>query len=642
MANIQITDNSSLSLTFTPSPGSAFNRYLTSSSPISIQMKEKQPPAGRLGQFVPSGLSFTDKFKLGGATPTLTVKAGIEGTASLKTGKMFDRDKDDFGDSLTIPEGQAYLGAGFKATVDAGVSNTVGQLTFGVNATAVVTLTNYVLFPVTKVVGAAMQAVFQNFVIPGDLEDIRKMQPNTIATVEGSESLKFSFKASYPVLANPMMTVATGPLKGFSAGSGGLSLAVSAGVSGGYQIRVRKIDAQTFELSYQKKRGESFTVTAQAQVGPSAAVGGFDVLKALMQAVSKDPVVDKDTFSKDTGLKDEEIAVIAAAVKAGIDRSLSLSLTTELNLASEDASAFSYQIDLSKVKADTDAAKAVDAALRGDLSSIESDDFSGIKRLRTVLTYLRERKSAVKVNLLGIYNYASITDLIKKGRMVIDHDTGVISILDQASASRVEFGADLFAKQSKQLRAVIATGVTMTAGYSIGKVIPDDPDLKCNCWFFEEHQRSKHADFTAYVRDVTTLGLQLSVQAAQQFQSTAKLPEDSLGASTLLMESAYATAAFRSMFFNDKKEPRTYLEYEKIARESLAMQLAGDHNSLIRIRVLRSPDLYVQFVKSGDPQGIIRILKDHGITDNFVQNMIFDDSVLVRWWASAMAGEDGI
>jgi|HubBroStandDraft_4_1064222.scaffolds.fasta_scaffold00067_28 hypothetical protein len=640
MPDIKLSDNASLSITFGAATGSAFNRYVASTTPISIQLKEKQPTSGGLAQFIPSGLSFTDKFRLGGATPTLTVKDGVEGTASLKTGTMFDPNKDDFGDSLTIPDGQAYLSAGFKTTVDAGVTDTIGQLKFGVDATSVVTLTNYALFPVTQPVGAAMKQVLQNFVIPGDLDDIRTMQPNTIATAEGSGAIKFSFKGSYPLLSLPMATVAIGPLKGFSAGSGGLSLAVTAGVSGGYQIRVRKLDSQTCELSYQKKRGTSFQVTAQAQFAPAAAIGGFDVLKPFMQAITKEPVVDKDTFAKNTGLTDDQIAAIAAAVKAGIDRSLCLSLTTDVNLASEDAAAFSYQIDLNQVKPGSDAAKAVDEALLGDLSRIEFQDFPGITRLRTVLSSLREQKYTFKVNLLGIYNYGSVTDLLSKGRMVVDHDTGVISILDQASASRVQFSADLIAKpgkQASQLRAVIATGVTMTAAYSFGKSIPDDPDLKCNCWFFDENQRSKHADFTAYVRDVTTFGLSLSVQAAQQFQATAKLPEDTLGASTLLMQSTYGAPAFRAMFLDDSQQPKTYLAYEKIAREALAMQLVGDSNSLVRIHALKDPDLYLQFVRVGDKQDIFQILDQQNIKDDTVKEFIFDDSVMVRWWASAMA-----
>jgi hypothetical protein len=187
------------------------------------------------------------------------------------------------------------------------------------------------------------------------------------------------------------------------------------------------------------------------------------------------------------------------------------------------------------------------------------------------------------------------------------------------------------------LRAVIATGATMTAAYSFGKAIPDDPDLKCNCWFFDEDQRTTHADITAYVRDVTTFGLSLSVQAAQQFQATSKLPEDSLGASTLMMQSTYGAPAFRSMFFDDAQQPKPYLAYEKIAREALAMQLVGDSNNLVRIHALKDPDLYVQFVRVGDKQDIFQILEQQNIKDDIVKEHIFDDSVLVRWWASAMA-----
>ncbi len=90
MPDIKLSDNANLSITFGATTGSAFARYVTSTTPINIQLKEKQPTTGGLAQFIPCGLSFTDKFRLGGATPTLTVKDGVEGAASLKTGTMFD------------------------------------------------------------------------------------------------------------------------------------------------------------------------------------------------------------------------------------------------------------------------------------------------------------------------------------------------------------------------------------------------------------------------------------------------------------------------------------------------------------------------------------------------------------------------
>ena len=635
MADIKITDNAGLSLTFPAGPGSAFARYLRSSTPISLQLKEKQVSGGLLSQLIPTGLSFTDKLKLGGAAQELTVKAGVEGSVSLKTGAMFDPDKDDFGDSLKIPEGQAYLGAGFKATVEGGLTDTSGNLKFGVTASSTLTLMNYALFPASNPVGEAMQKVLQYFIIPGDLKDIKNMKNGTIATAEGSGSIKFSFKGSYPLLTNPMATVASGPLKGFSAGTGGLSVAVTGGVTGDYQIRVRKIDPQTFELSYEKKKGSSLTVTLQAQIGPSASVDGYDVLKALMQAISKDPVVDKNTFGKQTGLNDDEIAAIAAAVKAGIDRSLSLAITNELSLAAESDAAFTYQVDLRKL--DKEGEECVQEALTGDLRKIEGQDFAGIKRLRSVFLSMRESKSVFKVNLLGIYNFGSVTDLIKQGRMVVDRETGAISILDKASASRVGFTADNFAASSKKLRAVVATGVTMTAGYTIAKSLPQPPNFKCGCWFFEEHQQSNHANISKYVRDVAALDLVLPTKVAAQLQTISKLPDDQLGPSTFLMESTYETAAFRAMFLNSSNKPRALEDYLGIGREGLVFLLKDDPRNLVRVHVLRDLDLYAQFTHVGSEPAVAAILNQHGITDELHQRLIYDDYILISWWAGDMA-----
>jgi hypothetical protein len=56
-----------------------------------------------------------------------------------------------------------------------------------------------------------------------------------------------------------------------------------------------------------------------------------------------------------------------------------------------------------------------------------------------MFTSMRESKYVLKVNLLGVFNFGSVTDLIKNGRLVVDRDTGTISVLDKVTATRVGF-----------------------------------------------------------------------------------------------------------------------------------------------------------------------------------------------------------
>src|SRR5262249_35277725 len=157
--------------------------------------------------------------------------------------------------------------------------------------------------------------------------------------------------------------------------------------------------------------------------------GSFDLLKSLLQAVSADPVPDKGTLYQ-AGLSDEKLNIIATAVKAGIERSVALSLAGTLDSLDASSAAFSYDIDASLM--DDSGRRAVHDALDGDLTGLEATEHAGITRGISIFDTLRQGSRILKVNLLGIYSYASITRLLQKGTIIVDRDSGDVTITDQA------------------------------------------------------------------------------------------------------------------------------------------------------------------------------------------------------------------
>ncbi len=133
--------------------------------------------------------------------------------------------------------------------------------------------------------------------------------------------------------------------------------------------------------------------------------------------MSPDAVPSKDVFQQ-AGLTDDQISTIAAALKTGIERSLQLSIAAELDSLDSSSAAFSYEIDLASL--DAQAANAVHKALDGDLSSLEQNLMNGIKPLKSIFSSLRDCKRSLKVNLLGIFNYASVTELFQKGTIIVE------------------------------------------------------------------------------------------------------------------------------------------------------------------------------------------------------------------------------
>ena len=641
MAGISITDNLSLSVNFPPDGGSAFLKYLLAPGTISAQLTQPQKVGAFLDQLVPCGLTFTTPVQLGVTSAELAIQPGLQGSIGIKTGTLFDPKSDDFGDAVSIPSGQAYVSAGIKASLNAGLTDGSGDLQFGFNAGTAITLTNYRLLDSNTLVQSAIQTLFEQFAIPGDLQDVENMVPNTVATVEGSGCLKFSANANLAAVTNPLATldllsVATLSIKP------GASLSLGAGVTltGGYQVRVRRLEGRKFQLGYETKRGEQLAVTASAGGGLTAGIFGFDLFSNLLQAISKDPAVDKDTFGKQSGLSDTEIAAICAAVKAGIDRSLSLCLSNQINLAAGSAAAFSYEIDLDGL--DDDGRQAVHNALDGDLSGLEGADHAGVARLTSVFSTLREGGHTLKVNLLGIFNVGSVTDLLGKGRLIVDRETGAITVADQASAQRIGFTSDNFAQDSAKLRTVLASGVTMTAGYTVGGIIPADPNLGCGCWSFEFHQKTNRQNLEFYLHVAQALQLMPAAEAGDKLASVSQVPSDGFGPSSLHVESNYAGAAFEGMFLQgdgSDKRPRSQADYEDIGRAALVSLLpADDPVTPVRRVPLTDVGVWQQLRNILAAEAMKQKLRELGITDNpAALGAVVADVLLIFWWAGAMS-----
>jgi len=156
------------------------------------------------------------------------------------------------------------------------------------------------------------------------------------------------------------------------------------------------------------------------------------------------------------GLSGEKQKAIVDALKASIQRSLALSMQEELHALASQEAAFLYEIKLNDLG--TDGRSAIQDALRLNLSTLSEASQSlphGIREIQNLLTTTRTKRFTLKLNLLGIYNFASINDLTLKGTVLTDPASGDIVITDAATATHIT-GAINFLADSDKLRKVLA------------------------------------------------------------------------------------------------------------------------------------------------------------------------------------------
>ena len=642
MPTISLADGFGLVIDASPPPDaqSLFSKYVRDPSAVAILLHNAKPIQGiQIGQnpfdALSIGLSFDQSVNLGSRDVQLTIGPTVAGTLGIHKGEsLFNSPDDPFTGKILIPDpaSQAFVSAGIEANLIASAGVGAGVLQFGLTAGTMVGFKNYRLFALTDEVVPAIQTLFRGFIVPGDLQDVEQMAPGTVAAVEGTGTLTFSATANLLSTVNPLASVGASVLSGVLMVKEGAALPVFASytLTGEYQVRVQRLEGRKFLLGYGKKRGSDFDVSVTARAGVSASVEGFDLIERVLQAISADAVPDQDAF-RQAGLSDGQISCIAEAVKAGIERSLALSLKADLDLLDEMSTAFSYEVDLDAI--DDNGRRAVGAALGGDLTGLESSTLTGVKPLKSVFSSLREGRKGLKVNLLGIFNYGSVSTLLQKGTVVVDRDSGAITITDQANASRIQFSADNFARDRAKLRKVLAESFLVTATYRSSGTVLQAPSLASNYWFFDFHENGRIANLQDYLSVAQVLNFVSPADASARLQPLQS--SSPLGPVSLYIDSQYSEALFKALFLDPQGSARPQEWYDKLGRDAMiSLIAAGTPISDARRSVLGSQQTWDVLCDAG-PGNFPVILGERGFAPVAVP-VITSDYVAIRWWASAM------
>jgi hypothetical protein len=238
------------------------------------------------------------------------------------------------------------VSAGFQGSLDLGVSGSDGDLTFGFDKTTTVSLEYLKAFPLgtgEPTLGDALGRTLACYVIPADISDLIALGVNDIATVSGKGSLKVSGGVRITASPNPLASVDMPLGAGAVAVKAGVTTGLSASftISGSYQIRARRKDADTIELSFLRESGTTLKADLSASVGITVKLGGTDLIASILGAVSKDPAGDKKLLAD---LRPAEIKTLSDAIKDGLNHNLQARLDMVLSTATDDQAGFRYEI----------------------------------------------------------------------------------------------------------------------------------------------------------------------------------------------------------------------------------------------------------------------------------------------------------
>ena len=637
MATIKITDELNAELIVANTgPLSGFTKYLKGTAGQIVAGQQlvislRQPLALAGTAPIGLGLSFKQSMDLGGTETELTIGASARATvtAHSRSGKAIFGEE-HFGEPILVPAGRAYLSFAFSPAIKAGLSREVGEVTFGFEAGRSFEMKSFSLFDLTDTgpsVGDALKSTIEDFAIPSQVRDLQDMKEGAIAAVSGQGNFTISGSFDAATLVNPLATPNLPLGVGKVAVKAGASLEVGASVRifGDYQIRVQKTGADIVRLGLHRRKGTELSFEVNAKVGASVNLGGRDLLVALFSAISGEPKGNVELWVNGE-LSDADVEIMQKAVKESVNRSLSLALSAEFSSLKSNEAAFLYEIDLRRLNPAS--SEALQQALSGNFSALTSNEGSlaGVTMVRSLTGTLREKRFALKINLLGIVNVLSIRELIRDGSLSFEPFTGELVAADKITSKRILVVREPFKADTDKLRKVMFESFMMTAAYRASPLAAG-LDLQSTQTYFESTAKTNRQAMADNLDAMAAIGLTSG-------RSALPADIDQFGASTFLLESAYDNTACVSVYLDAAGRPRSVDEYDKIGRNAiLALVQPNDQNDF-RGRAMSSDVLWKELRRAG-PAALATVLPQDLKTDHRVA-IIRADYVLISWWADSM------
>jgi len=540
---------------------------------------------------------------------------------------------DDLRDAISVPGGTAYVSIAMTPQVAARLDGERGPLAFGFSAGGSVRFRFYQPFDVAgadPTLAEALAGTLEGAVLPGSLDDLATMPVGSYASVEGNGALRLSGGMELASMTNPLATPGL-PVIGSASVTAGASVKVGAEweARSAFEIRVAKVAGDRVRLSYYRRAGSEISIDATASVGVAATIGKSDAIRKFVSAVSADPEVDLEALIN-AGLDDRQIEALQKAVAASIDRSVRMAVGMQFSSVRHGEALFSFDIDLRALAAEE--RTAVEAALRGRLTAITeaaAREEGAIRVVHTGILSRRDRRVAWRINLFGILNVRSVAELLRKGTLSYDPETGTLNAADEISSQKILVRTRPFEADGAKVRKLVFESMIITAAYRASRLAAT-LTLGCSATYFEGRQRTTSRDVRDDYSAILALGLADEAEGRRRIGV-----ETDFGPSTFLLECTFDQHATDALFLGpDGALSRDY--YERVGRDALlALIPPGDAERAHRRAAVEGDASWAGLKAAGPAASRPELERRLGPVR---AAHIVSDYLLISWWADAMHG----
>ncbi len=635
MSAFSVLDNLNIPLLDIDMSRSGLNRFLPDRA---VRLLALRPLASALPRHLselsttPLALDFSlpDRVSLGGPG-NLSLGAGARTEIGVHKDGAPLFAAEDLQDAVHAPSGTAYVSATFTPRVDVGLGAERGPLAFGFDAGASLGVRFFQPFDVAgadPTLAEALATTLQQAVIPAEVADLAALPMGAYASVAGDGAVEIRGSLELASVLNPLATPGL-PVIGSASLGGAASVNVGAHwrATGAFEVRAARLATDSVRLSFHRKAGTEVAIDATASVGISANVGDSDALEKLLAAISGDPRADLAALI-DAGLDDARIEALQQAVARSVDRTVRLATELQFSSVRQGEALFAWDIDVAALS--TTGRDAVQTALRGRLTAINSAAKAGERGIRAVRVGLlsrRERRFEWRINLFGVLNVRTVAELLHKGSLSYDPVTGTLNAADEIASERILVRTRPFEADGQKVRKLVFESVIVTAAYHASR-LTSGVTLTSSAGYFEGRQRTSARDLREHFNALLALGLADAAERDRQIGA-----EHEFGPSTFLVDCRFDQQAADALFIGPGGTlTRDY--YERIGRDALlALIPRDDADRAHRRAVVASDSSWAALRAAGPAAARVDLARQFG--DARAEHII-SDYLLIAWWSTAM------
>jgi hypothetical protein len=284
--------------------------------------------------------------------------------------------------------------------------------------------------------------------------------------------------------------------------------------------------------------------------------------------------------------------------------------------------------------------EAVHRALEGDLSKltaleagIQADGSiaAGVKVITSVFSTSVKKEVSFKINLLGLVNVLSLSDLVRGSKVIQDPVSGDLTIADSASGTQIQAIVEP-PKRQERLRKAMFESLLVTAAYKASGAV-EAFDLTSQSFHFALNQNTNLGVMTDYLNWLMALNL---ISASDKQQLLASFHAQ--GFSTCLLRTTLTDAQCRSMFFDEQNNLRPEAYYLDYGRRAMMALLNDKVEPFDQYRYTLLSQQWQRALNTGPSPALAQVAGITTDNPNYqpILSQLIGDVYDITWWASSM------